>query len=70
MAEAWSENQRSRAVLKLALVRGVAWARREGAEINPSSTHAKTALKKAEEPGELLFFMGTVGRWAKTVLIL
>jgi len=35
-----------------------------------SLAHAKAALNKAEEPGELLFFMGSVGRWAKTVLIL
>ena len=35
-----------------------------------SLAHAKAALNKAEEPGELLFFMGSVGRWAKTAVIL
>ena len=36
---------------------------------SPSRTHAKTALKKAEPESENCNFMGSVGRWAKTVLI-
>ena len=55
---------------KLESLSGVFCARKDEVPISPSNTHAKTALKKAVEPGELMFFMGSVGRWAKTMLIL
>ena len=59
MAEAWSENQRSRAVKKLESFSGVCCARKDEVPISPSRTHAKTALKEGVETGELLNFMGS-----------